>query len=266
MRFVLLLFSIYAASIHAEPISYCVNGRCEVSSEKLRRLKMEIDYDVIHSCIDNDYYALTFDDEPSANTEKLLRILDKNNVKASFFVNTSKLIKTTKAYEKNIVLLRKILDAGHEINNHTVNHKDLTKLSPNDVRYEIAQARETLDDLLGGYRIQLRSDIVRPPFGYLSNGVFEALNQLSTNYIFVRWNADRYDWESGRTSEQILSRVSQQFSFINRMSIEIADFDRSILDLNHGWSDATIASLETHIEMIKKEGYRFVTTSACIGK
>ena len=123
--FFILFFS---CALYGQNISYCVDGECSLKSEVELRSKMNLDFDVKHSCQSNNHYVLSFDDEPSRNTLEILRILNSFDIKASFFVNTKKLEETDPNFVNNGgELVQKILYGGHEVNNHTVSHKDLTK-------------------------------------------------------------------------------------------------------------------------------------------
>ncbi len=265
MKIILFVILFYNSALTAQNMSYCVDGECSIKTEEELRSKMNLDFDVMHSCISNNDYVLSFDDEPSRNTLEILRILNRFDIRASFFINTKKLEESDKDFENNRKLVQKILYGGHEVNNHTVNHKDLSKIAAKEISYEIDFAYKTLNEIFSGKPDNLRADIVRPPFGYLSNKVGKVASELSVDYKFVRWNADRYDWQKKRTYKEVLARLDQQIRFINRLLEYDAELNRSILDLNHAWSKATLKALPKMIKKIKRESYEFVTTSECIG-
>lgn len=264
MKIVLFLSLFFTTALAAQNMSYCVDGECTIKTEQELQSKMDLDFEVRHSCVNNNHYVLSFDDEPSKNTLKILRILNRFDIKASFFVNTNKLDEAHSNYLTNIKLVEKILYAGHEVNNHTVNHKDLTKISSEEISFEIDEAYRSLNQLYADKSDNLRADIVRPPFGYLSKKVGQATSQLSVDYTFVRWNADRYDWQKIRSYKDVLTRLDQQLRFIKRIRQYDENLNRSILDLNHAWSQATLKALPKMIKKIKWESYEFVTTSECL--
>ena len=75
--------------------------------------------------------ALTFDDGPdNIFTPKILDILKQNNIKATFFIIGNR----AKVYPE---IVKRIVAEGHAIGNHSWDHPDLDKLSPDNVKYEI---------------------------------------------------------------------------------------------------------------------------------
>jgi peptidoglycan-N-acetylglucosamine deacetylase len=84
------------------------------------------------------FVALTFDDGPTLGiTEEVLKILADNKVKATFFVIGQEL-------DENIIQGRKIVDAGHELGNHSYTHKRMIFRSPSFVREEIQKTDEAI--------------------------------------------------------------------------------------------------------------------------
>jgi hypothetical protein len=95
------------------------------------------------------YYALTFDDGPSKDTERLLDILRKYSVPASFFV-------LGRNAEKHPHLIRKMHQAGHLVLSHLYTHSHLTNVEVDDLRYEILLAEKAI-----------RRGTCRPPAKYV---------------------------------------------------------------------------------------------------
>jgi len=83
--------------------------------------------------------ALTFDDGPDpGTTPRLLDLLDRHDVKAAFFVVGYKA-------EKHPRLIKEIIDRGHEIGNHTMNHDTLVMLKPRHrLQSEVAECQRML--------------------------------------------------------------------------------------------------------------------------
>ena len=82
--------------------------------------------------------ALTFDDGPShQKTDEVLQILREENVRATFYVTGAEV-------EKNPGELEKIIADGHEIGNHTFNHKKMLLVSPSFVKSEIERTDEVI--------------------------------------------------------------------------------------------------------------------------
>ena len=86
--------------------------------------------------------ALSFDDGPSrVNCEKILSILEKYQIRATFFV-----IGENAAGDEERI--RRIFDAGHEIGNHTYTHACITRLSEKRLREEVKKTEEVLIQLV----------------------------------------------------------------------------------------------------------------------
>ncbi|MEA4822880.1 MAG: polysaccharide deacetylase family protein [Clostridiaceae bacterium] len=106
--------------------------------------------------------ALTFDDGPSQYTDKLLDSLARYDAKATFFVSGYRL----DSYDAE---LQRIADEGHEIGNHTQNHKTLTKLSAETLAYEIDSTLRTIKAVAGD-----TAYLLRPVGGAYNTRVCEA--------------------------------------------------------------------------------------------
>ena len=101
--------------------------------------------------------ALTFDDGPNYNTGKVLDVLAKYNVKATFFVLGSKA-------KDNKKILKREYDSGMEIGNHTFNHLLLTKYKENVIKDEIDKTSSVIFEVTGRY-----PKLLRPSYGVYNN-------------------------------------------------------------------------------------------------
>ena len=100
--------------------------------------------------------ALTFDDGPDpGTTPRILATLRRHDVKATFFVVGSQV-------ERHPGLLRRIVEEGHTIGNHSYDHADMSYLTPAQIRLELQRTQKTVDKALG-YHYQMK--IMRPPYG-----------------------------------------------------------------------------------------------------
>jgi peptidoglycan-N-acetylglucosamine deacetylase len=98
--------------------------------------------------------ALTFDDGPTPGiTEDVLSILNKENVKATFFVIGAEL-------ERNLEEGRKIVAAGHELGNHSYSHKRMVLKTPSFIESEIGRTDQLIRQ--AGYQSAIH---FRPPYG-----------------------------------------------------------------------------------------------------
>ena len=74
--------------------------------------------------------ALTFDDGPTKNVDKILPLLDQYHAKATFFLIGNEM-------EKNPLEAKKIAHEGHQIGNHTYSHQRMVFKSPSFIKVEI---------------------------------------------------------------------------------------------------------------------------------
>lgn len=124
--------------------------------------------------------AITFDDGPVENTLKILEILDKYKVKASFFC-------IGKNIEENPDIFKKILIKGHFVGNHTYSHtRKVGFLSSSKILEEIRRCDE-IAERTGG--VKLRT--FRPPFGIINPKTKRAL-EVSGHKV-IGWNVRSYD-------------------------------------------------------------------------
>ena len=178
--------------------------------------------------------ALTFDDGPHPEfTLRLLEILERNNVKATFFV-------VGKQVRKYPEFLREIKKAGHEIGNHTYNHPMLTTLDKEGVINELELNRVEIKKEAG-----VDVAIFRPPSGRYDEKVLAAA--LSRGFIPVLWSVSGSDY--GATDPNTV-RDNVLFS--------LKDGDIILL---HSGVEATLKALPEIIFDIKKRGFEFRTIS-----
>ena len=176
----------------------------------------------------NKFIALTFDDGPNHNTEKILNILNKYNIKATFFI----LGKNIKGNEKIISML---YENGMQIGNHTYNHKLLTRLKQERIEEEINETDEEIEKIIGVY-----PKIVRPCYGSVNYKIRKIIDRP-----IITWNIDTEDWKY-HNSDRIYKKV-------------ISNAKDGSIGLMHDIYTSTYNSLEKIIIDLKKEGYKFVT-------
>ncbi|WP_245545643.1 polysaccharide deacetylase family protein [Gillisia limnaea] len=124
--------------------------------------------------------AITFDDGPVENTLRILEVLDKYQVKASFFC-------IGKNIEKNPDIFKKILEKGHFVGNHTYSHtRKMGFLSSSKILEEIRRC-DDIAEKTGG--VKLRT--FRPPFGIINPKTKRAL-EISGHKV-IGWNVRSYD-------------------------------------------------------------------------
>ncbi len=180
--------------------------------------------------IDDKVIALTFDDGPSKYTSKILDILKKYDACGTFFVIGNK---TT--FYKDI--LRRILNEGSEIGNHTYDHKLLTRLSENEFKEEINKTQENIKNLTG-----FTPKLFRPTYGGYTN-----ILKKYTNLTFILWDIDSRDWQ-----------VKSKDKILNNILPNVKPGKIILMHDNHEYS---LNSLEDLIKNLKDNNYKFVTVS-----
>jgi peptidoglycan-N-acetylglucosamine deacetylase len=140
-------------------------------------------------------YALTFDDGPHAQgTLAVLEILARERVRATFFLVGEQVRRTPG-------LAGEIVQAGHEIGLHCDRHRNLLRLSPWQVREDIARALDTIEAATG------RSpQLYRPPYGILNTSALRLAQRRG--WRTVLWSHWGRDWEAQATPESITTRVT----------------------------------------------------------
>ena len=104
---------------------------------ELKRVKAKSGVNVITSCDQPNTLAITFDDGPFHYTAELLDLLDKENVKATFFMNGKNIGDITKFED----VVKRAYDEGHHVASHTWDHRDLSQMSEGGVRSEMTRRR-----------------------------------------------------------------------------------------------------------------------------
>lgn len=131
---------------------------------------------------DPNELALTFDDGPNdAATPKLLDVLARHGVRATFFIIGS-------FARQRPEIVRRVASEGHLIGNHTMSHPKLALEPARKVRQELADCTAVLEDLTGS---PIR--YFRPPFGSRRPIVLQLARELGL--IPVTWNVTCHDWE-----------------------------------------------------------------------
>ena len=181
-----------------------------------------------------DMIALTFDDGPHpGNTGRVLDVLAKYGVRATFFV-----LGCNVGYYPEP--LRRAISEGHEIENHSFDHKTKNKSAR-----ELAEEIEKTGTLIG-QRSGRRPRYFRPPEGKCPPALSEALETLGYEAVF--WTIDSEDWR-GKSPDRIVESVLSSV----RGNDVILFHDYTCPDGN------TILALDRLIPELLHRGYRFVT-------
>lgn len=192
--------------------------------------------------------ALTFDDGPDPEwTPKILDILKAADVKAAFFV-------VGVNAERYPGLVRRIVNEGHEIGNHTYYHPNLALCWPEHIKLELNATQLLIQSLTGR-----ATTLFRPP--YAADTQPSSLLDLiplrmaeELNYLCVLENIDPQDW-TRPGAEAILQRIKQERHDGNIILLHDAGGDRS----------QTVEALPRIIEYLKARGDTIVPLSQLLG-
>ena len=199
---------------------------------------------------------LTFDDGPSTtNTPQVLDILDKYNVKATFFVLGSSIDKNEQAKE----ILKEEVERGHAIGNHTYSH-DYSYLYPNrtmnvdNIVSDLEKSQNSMKAVLGK---DFSTRVIRLPGGYWSwegrTAMKEAMEQ--NGYYNVDWNALNKDAEGKPKNANELVQCTKE-------SLEALgpNADSVVLLMHDTYGkEETVKALPQIIEYLQSQGFEFRT-------
>jgi peptidoglycan/xylan/chitin deacetylase (PgdA/CDA1 family) len=184
--------------------------------------------------------ALTYDDGPNDPwTLKLLDVLDRHGVKATFF-----LIGRFVAERPQIV--REIAARGHEIGNHTWSHPNLVFSSRGELRRQLTDTREALFDAVGEH-----SNFFRPPFGGRRPAVMHTVRAMGLEPVL--WRASGWDW-SATSSDQIVKKLAKQIRGGEVILLHDGGHQAIGADRSH-----TVTATDEFLRGYKEHGYEFVT-------
>jgi len=187
--------------------------------------------------------ALTFDDGPyGTSTEKILDILKKENVRATFFV-------IGKNVEKFSTTTKRIIAEGHLIGNHSYDHaKNLPEMSTSTFKINTEKAESAIF-----LQTDLKPKIFRPPYGNITPQMYQKLKEAG--YTSVLWNVDAKDWDFEHTST---ADIENKIINDTKPNSIILLHDGRDTKINYPRTNL-IDALPVIIEQLKKEGYNFVT-------
>ena len=173
--------------------------------------------------------ALTFDDGPStAWTPALLDGLKERGVKATFFL-------IGENADKNPEIVKRMAEEGHLIGNHTYHHVELTKVSENEARLELADTSAVIVRITGK-----EPEYMRPPFGAWQRKLEQEIQMLP-----VLWTIDPLDWTTENQDE-----------IVNKVVTEAEEND--IILLHDCYKSSIEAGLRI-VDILQEEGFVFVT-------
>ncbi len=187
------------------------------------------------------YISVSFDAAWGADdTIQILDTLDKYNVKATFFM-------TGGWVDSFPDMVKEIYARGHDLGNHSQNHKQMSKLSANEQKTEIMTVSDKIRELTG-YEVFL----FRPPYGDYNSTLINTV--YSCNHYPIQWDVDSLDWKDYGV-ENIIKTVTQHKALGNGSII-----------LMHNGAKYTAEALDTVLSTLQSQGYTLVPVSQLIIK
>ncbi|MFU2194413.1 polysaccharide deacetylase family protein [Streptococcus pluranimalium] len=179
--------------------------------------------------------ALTFDDGPNPDTTpRVLEILDQYDAKATFFTLGHKL-----AGQETLV--KRMIDQGNEIGNHTWSHPNLTTLSVEGIKQEITATNQAIEKIT-----HQKPTLMRPPYGATNATVQAAVGMKE-----IMWTVDTLDWQSHSTPA-IMKKLKEQLT-------------PGGIILMHDIHQTSVDALPSVLDYLKSQGYEVVTVSELYG-
>ena len=171
-------------------------------------------------------------------TDRLLEIMDKHNVKCTFFM-------VEFWVKKHPDYVKKIDKMGHEIGTHSSSHPYMSKLSKENIQKELISSSNAISSITGKKVVTFR-----PPYGDYNNLLIDTCNKMS---LFpIQWDVDSLDWKN-------LSATEIALRVINR-----AKNGSIILCHNNGLH--TAEALPLIFSTLQNKGYTFVPIGELIYK
>ena len=187
-------------------------------------------------CVQRDQkmVSLTFDAAwGNEDTQQLIDILGKYQVKATFFVVGS----WAEKYPESVKTLH---DAGHEVMNHSDTHRHLPELSAEEIVADVNACNDKIEAVTG-----VRPTLIRPPYGDYDDHTVAAIRGMGMEPI--QWDVDSLDWKD-LPAEEICGRVMKRVK------------PGSIV-LFHNAAKHTPEALSGILEQLLQKGYEIVPVS-----
>ncbi len=192
-------------------------------------------------CVEKDskVISISFDAAwGNEDTQTLIDILDKYDVKATFFV-------VGQWVDKYPESVKALFDAGHEVMNHSNDHPYMTKLSEEEIIANVTACDDKIEAVTG-----VRPTLFRPPYGDYNDKVINTLRAM--DHYPIQWDVDSLDWQE-KGVQPVIDRV-------------LGKVQPGSIVLFHNAAKYTPEALPTILESLIRDGYSFVPISQLIYK
>ena len=178
------------------------------------------------------HIALTFDDGPSkTNTKIVLDALEKHKAKATFMVVGQNVNKGTAD------LLKREVELGCEIGNHSYSHANFKKISQKKIKSELKKTDDAVKKYIGS-----KPTVIRTPYGASSKSALKCFDRPN-----IFWSVDTLDWKY-RDTDRLVKYVSKNAK------------DGGIV-LMHDIHKSTAKAVDRILKSLEKQGFETVTVT-----
>ena len=167
-----------------------------------------------------------------------MEILEKHNVNVTFFMTGE----WVESYPEDV---KAILAAGHDLGNHSENHKHMSQISDEEKKEELMKVHDKVKALTD-YEMEL----FRPPYGDYDNAVVQVAKECG--YYTIQWDCDSLDWKDYGV-DAIINTVCNHKHLGNGSII-----------LMHNGATYTAQALESVITGLTEQGYKIVPVSELV--
>lgn len=183
--------------------------------------------------------ALSFDAAwGNEDTKEIMKILKKHKAHVTFFMTGG----WVDSFPEDVKML---YEQGHELGNHSENHKNMSQLSCEEMRREIELVHEKVKKLTG-YEMK----VFRPPYGDYSNEVIK--NVIEEKYFPIQWSVDSLDWKD-YGKDAIIDTV------INHKALK-----SGAIILCHNGAKYTASALDELLSKLEEKGFEIVPVGKLI--
>jgi peptidoglycan/xylan/chitin deacetylase (PgdA/CDA1 family) len=198
--------------------------------------------EIVHGDAATGLVALTFDagNEGGGAAAEVLDILRARGLRVTFFLSGHWV-------DHNPELAEQMIADGHEIANHSYDHPDLTRLSDDQIVWELDYTDQVVSDVM---RTHTRP-YFRPPFGARNRRVLDVA--AASGFRSVYWSLDSGDWLPRATAGGVAGKILRY--------AEPGD-----IVVEHVGSDATAAALPVVLDEFELRGWRVGTVSDVLGQ
>ncbi|MBO0960488.1 polysaccharide deacetylase family protein [Neobacillus sp. MM2021_6] len=183
--------------------------------------------------------ALTFDDGPDpVYTPQILLLLEKFGAHATFFQIGNRM-------ELYPDIVEQVVEAGHELGNHSMTHPYENKVGFHQMRNEVILA----DRIIQKYQPN-HPKLFRPPGGYLDTALLQEAKEQGYKVVLWSYHQELRDWS-----------LPGALSIANHVISHARHGDILLLHDSGGDRSQTIQALKIFLPALKEQGYNFVTVS-----